>query len=191
MEMQPSPPIPFTNKTEVEQIFASQATARLTLAFCAGWWSAASLFQRAEALKLPGKDTCGSNFLGSGPPRICTSRSSRGRSWGHLAVESILPILEMVTELAIRRWLIILQGLVWGQFSFSSSSLSVFLSLLLLLFIPMSKCCLFLATFPFCSGSDPKVMACLWPSLGHRPTSNKSGEMQALLEGVIGLLPGK
>lgn len=48
------------------------------------------------------------------------------------------------------------EDLVWGQFSFSSSSLSVFLSLSLLLFIPMSKCCLFLAAFPFCSGTDPK-----------------------------------
>lgn len=79
-----------------------------------------------------------------------------GKKLRALGSESILPILEMVTELAMRRWLVILQGLVWGQFSFSSYSLSVFLSLSLLLFIPMSKCCLFLAAFPFCSGADPK-----------------------------------
>lgn len=99
---------------------------------------------------------CGSYLLCSGPLWICKWWSSQERSWGHLAVESILPIVEMVRELAMRRWLVILQGLVSGQFSFSSCSLSVFLSLLLLLFIPMSKCCLFLAAFPFCSGTDPK-----------------------------------
>lgn len=98
---------------------------------------------------------CGSYLLCSGPLWIW-SNGPQERSWGHLAVESILPILEMVTELAMRRWLVILQGLVWGQFSFSSCSLSVFLSLLLLLFIPMSTCCLFLAAFPFCSVADPK-----------------------------------
>lgn len=150
-------PILFINKTEINQILASQATAGITLAFCAGLWSAVSLFQYAQALKLLEKDMCAVGAT-SYVQAHCESESNgpQERSWGHLAVESILPILEMVTELAMRRWLVILQGLVWGQFSFSSCSLSVFLSLLLLLFIPMSKCCLFLAAFPFCSVADPK-----------------------------------
>lgn len=131
-----SPPsiIPLINKTEIEQILHKLLQG-------SQWY-----FVRC----------CGSYLLCSGPMWICKWWSSQGRGWGHLAVDSILPIVEMVRELAMRRWLVILQGLVWGQFSFSSCSLSVFLSLSLLLFIPMSKCCLFLAAFPFCSGTDPK-----------------------------------
>lgn len=48
----------FINETKINEILASQATAGITLALCAGLWSSASLFQYAQAPKLLGTDTC-------------------------------------------------------------------------------------------------------------------------------------
>lgn len=164
------------NKTEIKQILASESGAGITLAFCAGLWSVVSLLQYSQALKLLGKDM--SCLLWSGSLWTCKWTFSE-RSWGHLAVETILPVVEMVTELARRREVNshstrpgLLPAFIFVLFSFCFSFSYTFV------IYTNEQMLLIFSSLSILLGHWSQAMECLWPSLGHQPTSNKSRQVQ-------------